>query len=636
MKKFLFVLLAVSLISTFCFCQQTELDPVTVTSSLSRQKVSETGRNVFIINGDYLKQLPVHSIDELLRYLPGIEVQMRGPAGSQSDILIRGGTFQQVLVLLDGNRLNDPLTGHFNSYIPIAMAEIDRIEILKGASSAIYGTEAVGGVIQIISKTFAARQNADSKQAGAQVTFGQYNLTNVNAGGFWQKNSTAFSAGIISNNAKGQPQRGTTGFFHNNTISGSFKKFINPYWNVSLRSSYDSRDFSAQNFYTAFTSDTATEKVNSWWNHLKLSYEKGKQSFSFDGGYKQTKDEYYFTKLFSPNQNHSKIMQALALYSYQVKPTSTFTTGVQWVKKSIRSNDRGNHTVNQAGAFATLNHQLFTGFLISPAFRVDYSESYGWEFIPQMNFSYRVKNLILRGNLGKTTRDADFTERYNNYNKTLVTNGNIGNSALQAEHSFSYETGADYFLGKHIKLTTTYFNKNYNQLIDWVKTSYADMPRRENLSPTGNYFLAKNIARVKTHGVETDFQIIKKIDSTHTIYSTIGLVWIKSDNENNTPSLYISSHANFLANFSIVYGYRFLKFGINGIYKKRSPQNGNAALVFLSKEYFVINSRIDAGLAKNKFGIFLQADNLFDCHYADRFGVLMPGRWLMGGINVRL
>ena len=102
-------------------------------------------------------KLPVHSIDDLLRYVPGIEIQARGPMGAQSDIVLRGGTFQQVLVIVDGIRINDPLTGHFNSYIPIAPSEIDRIEILKGASSAIYGSDAVGGVIHIITKTFASQ-----------------------------------------------------------------------------------------------------------------------------------------------------------------------------------------------------------------------------------------------------------------------------------------------------------------------------------------------------------------------------------------------------------------------------------------------------------------------------------------------
>lgn len=108
------------------------------------------------IRGDYFNALAVHSLDELLRYLPGVEVQQRGPQGAQSNIILRRGTFQQVLVIIDGIRLNDPLTGHFNSYIPLNPAEIERIEILKGSAAAIYGSEAVGGVINIISRSFSS------------------------------------------------------------------------------------------------------------------------------------------------------------------------------------------------------------------------------------------------------------------------------------------------------------------------------------------------------------------------------------------------------------------------------------------------------------------------------------------------
>src|SRR5215203_3727152 len=156
----------VLLISVSSIAQEKEiaLDPVTITSSLSSVTASKTGRNIIVIKGDEFLKLPVNSIDELLRYVPGIEIQARGPMGAQSDIVLRGGTFQQVLVIVDGIRINDPLTGHFNSYIPIAPAEIERIEILKGASSAIYGSEAVGGVIQVITKSFAAKRDQKSKQ----------------------------------------------------------------------------------------------------------------------------------------------------------------------------------------------------------------------------------------------------------------------------------------------------------------------------------------------------------------------------------------------------------------------------------------------------------------------------------------
>ena len=131
-----------------------DLDPLTLTTSRAPQKASETGRSITVVDGSLFKQLPVFSIDELLKYVPGVEVQSRGPMGAQSDIVMRGGTFQQVLVLVDGIKLNDPITGHFSSYIPIAPSEIDRIEVLRGPAAAIYGAEAVGGVINVITKTF--------------------------------------------------------------------------------------------------------------------------------------------------------------------------------------------------------------------------------------------------------------------------------------------------------------------------------------------------------------------------------------------------------------------------------------------------------------------------------------------------
>ena len=279
--------LTVFLLSIF-ICQSgfsqidSTLDPVTVTATLTPQTISKTGRNITVINGNTFKQMPVNSIDELLKYVPGIEVQSRGPMGTQSDIVIRGGTFQQVLVILDGIRLNDPLTGHFNAYIPIAVSEIERIEILKGASSAIYGTEAVGGVINIITKSFSSSKKI--KNIDAQFKRGQFGLANFNIGGLWNDAKNTIAGGINNNFAKGQQQRGTTGYFNNTTVSLSYKRIINSYFQLSLRTAYDNRDFAAQNFYTTFKSDTASEKVESYWNHIKLQYSKKKHRVNFDVG----------------------------------------------------------------------------------------------------------------------------------------------------------------------------------------------------------------------------------------------------------------------------------------------------------------------------------------------------------------
>src|SRR4030095_12779667 len=385
------------LLSFLSNAQQSEinLDPVTVTATLQPLPVSRTGRNIITIPGNYFDKLPVHSIDELLRYVPGVEVQQRGPAGSQSDIVLRGGTFQQVLVILDGIRLNDPTTGHFNSYIPIAATEIERIEVLKGASSAIYGSEAVGGVITIITKSFAAKRKQSKKQLSFAATAGEYELFNAAAGGYWQKNNTAIGGGVLTNNSDGQPQRGTRGFFNNHTASLSLKQFINDYWSISVRSSYDQRKFSAQNFYTTFVSDTASETVTGNWNQVRINFQKAGHTLRLDAGYKSVKDIYQYNPQSVPNNNRSNLLQLLLTDHYQVTAKTIISAGLQYQDRRISSNDRGNHSLNQVAGFIILNQKI-NEFSFSPSIRVDHSEIRGTELIPQINLSYHLHKFQLR------------------------------------------------------------------------------------------------------------------------------------------------------------------------------------------------------------------------------------------------
>jgi vitamin B12 transporter len=612
-----------------------ELDPVTVTTSLAPEKVSRTGRNVFIITGERFANLPVHSLDELLRYLPGIEVQMRGPAGSQSDIVLRGGTFQHVLVIIDGIRVNDANTGHFTSYIPISPAEIDRIEILKGASSAIYGSDAVGGVIHIITKAFAAKPLTKKFSFNSQGTTGEYKLLNVNAGVLASNENSVINAGFLSNNSEGQQQRGIKGYFHNKTASLSAGYFFNKTWHLALRTSWDERDFAAQNFYTTFASDTSTEKIKSSWSQLQLSNTGAKNKLQFDIGYKFLEDKFVFNSLSPANLNKSYLLQGLVTDEWKIRKSSVLTSGVQFINKRISSNDRGKHNIDQAALFAVLNQKVGEHFSFSPGLRLDWNESSGTQLIPQINLSYRTGKWQLRGSAGKTIRDADFTERFNNYGKALVTSGRIGNPDLVAERSFSYEAGADCFVTDDLKISSTFFQRYHSDLVDYVTTPYAQMPRKDNLSPAGTYALAKNISEVTTTGVETDIQFTRKINEQQHIWSTIGIVWLESKSSEAAPSFYISSHAKWLMNFNINYSYKWLSAGVNGLYKKRQAQAvANPAIAPVSPDYFVLNAKLEASFLKNKLGIFIQTDNIFDRNYTDLLGSQMPGRWLMGGVKL--
>lgn len=627
------LVLAVQLVSA----QSTDLDPVTVTASLNPLKASQTGRNLVVVKGEKFAALPVHSLDELLRYVPGLEVQARGPLGSQSDIVLRGGTFQQVLVIVDGVRVNDPNTGHFSSYIPIAPAEIDRIEILKGASSALYGAEAVGGVVNIITKTFAAGNRQPAWQTAAQFTGGEYELFGVNAGVYSTNGKTSFSGGILSNNTSGQPQRGMRGFVHANTLSASIGHRFTENWNLAFRTAFDNRRFAAQNFYTSFLSDAAAETVKTVWNQLQLTHTHLGNTLRLQAGYKELKDSFAFNPRTATNQNKSKLWQGLVTDELHLSPKTVLTPGIQYLHKIIVSNDRGNHSLNEAAAFLVLNQQLGERFYFSPALRLQWNERAGWEWVPQANLSYRSGAWQLRGSAGKTIRDADFTEQYNNYNKPLVTSGRVGNPDLQAERSWSYEAGTDYFARKSLKISATFFQRFHKNLIDYVITPYSQMPRKENLSPGGNYALAQNIASVKTTGVETDFQYDHSFSDRSGLWANLGFTWLESQTGSGQPSLYLSTHAKYLTNFNLVYHHRLFSASLNGLYKQREAQAAaTPAIAHVSADYLVLNAKGEVFLWQKKLSAFLEVDNLTDRDYTDLLGARMPGRWLMGGIKISL
>lgn len=613
-----------------------QMENVIITANQTAQQQKESGRNIISIKGETFSALPVHSIDELLRYLPGIEVQQRGPQGSQSDITIRGGTFQQVLVIIDGVKLNDPITGHFNNYIPINPAEIERIEILKGAASAIYGSEAVGGVIHIITKTFSANKSNQKNTLKGGATAGEYNLLNADAYFRWSKNKTTFSGGVNTNNTDGQLLRGTRGSFNLTTANIAWSQKFNSDWTVSLRTAVDFRKFNAQNFYTTFASDTAKEEVNSFWSQLNINKKTAKGMLNVDMAYKKLRDQYWFNPLSVPNDNKSNLFTSQVYYSSAFNSKNSYTTGVQLHRKQITSNDRGNHQLWHGAVYSIFRHKFNHDFYLNESIRLDWDESYGAVLIPQVNAAWSPSKLTLRASVGKSIRDADFTERYNNYNKALVTSGRIGNPDLVAEDSWNFEAGADYNFTKEFKVSGTAFYRDHNNLIDWANTTYANMPRKSNLSPTGSYALARNVEEVKTSGVEIDMQFNKKFSEKANLFATGGFTWLNSTNKDSIPSFYISSHAKYLANFSAAYTIHSFLFSVTGLYKKRNEQKAAAIKAEITPSYFILNAKLGYLLPKRLGKLFVQADNLFDKQYSDLLGSKMPGRWLSGGFEIAL
>ncbi|MFM7672775.1 MAG: TonB-dependent receptor plug domain-containing protein [Bacteroidota bacterium] len=611
------------------------LPEVVLTANGVTQSVAQTGRNIWVIPGSLLGRSPAYSIDDLLRFIPGLEIQQRGPQGTQGDLLIRGGTFQQVLVLVDGIRLNDPLTGHFSGYIPVDPLEIDRIEVLKGPASAIWGSEAVGGVIQIFTKTFAklVDQAKPSIQLGAAV--GEYNMINGQARLFVQKNKHRLSFSGNTRNSDGAPQRGTRGYFNLHTAQAAWQQDLSHGWNLRLRTSLDRRKFGAQNFYTGFISDTASESVNTWWSHVQLTKTMRQGQLRLDVSHKQLFDEYRFRPVSIPNQNNIDFTQFQAIYQSGNKEKCQYQFGLQGYQRQIRSNDRGNHQIEQGALFSQVRISPTPQINLNAGLRLVWDELYGTILLPQLSNSFTQKNHDWRISAGRSFRDADFTERYNNYNKPLVTSGRIGNPYLRPEDAWQAEVGYDWRTSAKFTLHSSLFYRDQRNLIDWITTPYVQMPRTINLSPTGTYGLAKNVERVRTQGLEIDLQYRSKIGSGQ-IQTHAGLLLLNNRTSAGAAGFYLNSHARFLTNALLLYQIKNWEMSVGGLYKLRNRQTSNSLNSALTPSYVLIHSKIQFGWKDRTYSLYLQTDNLLNTRYSDLLGAPMPGRWLSGGFRVIL
>lgn len=607
------------------------LEPVSVTASLHESPLSRAGRNVVVLQGEIFTGLPIHSVDEMLRYIPGLEIQMRGPMGSQSDVVLRGATFQQTLVILDGVRINDPVTGHFSSYIPITPGDIDRVEVLKGASSAIYGTEAVGGVIHIITKTF-AKNKKHTQAFKAQVKGGEYGLFSTLLSAHTAGKTYSATAGILTNHATGIPMRGINGYAKNETFTASFAHQINSSWKLALRAAYDKRDFAAQNFYTTFLSDTAKEKVATLWSQMAAYYSNNKHELQLSLGYKNTLDQYLFNSISIANRNRSSLLQATVKDVFAYGKNTTIVYGVQALFKSIFSNDRGNHNQQQLAVYG-LWQQKYGALTLTPSLRAEKITGQPTKAIPQLNASYKIRQFQLRSSIGKTLRMPDFTELYNNYNKPIVTGGSIGNPWLVPEHAINIDAGIDYFLGQLFKASFSFFTRKQQHVIDWASTPYSEMPRQINLVVGRTYALAKNLAELKTSGAELDLQYNKQWTQS-SLQSGMGVTILSDKSDQAITSFYMSSHAKSIFNMYTAYQCKGHTISLTGVYKYRNSVQAPSINATIDKRYTVINIKYGYTILKYHIQFFIQADNLFNQQYSDLLGSIMPGRWLLGGIGI--
>jgi vitamin B12 transporter len=157
-----------SVIPAFAVQQPME-ESVVVTANAYPVPFENLSRTVTVITREDLDSMPAKSIADVLAHTTSMDIRSRSPFGLQSVLSVRGSAFSQVLVLVDGMRINDSQTGHHNADFPVQLQDIERIEVLLGSGSSIYGADAFGGIINIITRRFPERMSASV--SGGQDSF---------------------------------------------------------------------------------------------------------------------------------------------------------------------------------------------------------------------------------------------------------------------------------------------------------------------------------------------------------------------------------------------------------------------------------------------------------------------------------
>ena len=167
--------------------KEVDLSEVLITASRAPLTVAQQSRMVKVLGSEEIRAIAAQSVNDLLKHVIAIDVRQRGAIGAQTDISLRGGTFEQVAILVNGINIGDPQTGHNAFDIPVDMSQIERIEVLEGPAGRVYGTSSLLGAINIITKltkdnnvrAFAKAGSYGFFSGGAALHLSQSHFTNA-------------------------------------------------------------------------------------------------------------------------------------------------------------------------------------------------------------------------------------------------------------------------------------------------------------------------------------------------------------------------------------------------------------------------------------------------------------------------
>lgn len=453
--------------------QEYELDSVEVIGTRAPLAGRQSARPVTVLTHRQIENAPVQSINDVLKLASAVDVRQRGAYGVQSDISINGGTFDQVTVLLNGVPLNNPQTGHLNFMFPVAVQDIERIEVLEGAASRVYGVSAFSGAVNIITKA-ASDNSADIYAQG-----GSFGTAETGAG-------INFKKGSLSSHISGDYSRsdGATPNSDFNKANAFYTgKYDNASCSLNWQAGFTTVNYGANTFYSGQYPNQYEENRRYL---ISVSAEtKGKVHFVPTLYWNRSMDHYQLIRNTDTGENFHRVdVYGATLNAWTDWLLGRTSAGAEFRNEGILSTSLGKplaegqevkvpghtekkytkkdnrtnigyyleHTVTldrwtfSAGVLANLNTALDSKF----------------HFYPGIDIAYRpLKNWKLTFSWNKALRMPTFTDLYY---KSPTQEGNVG---LKPEETQEYSLSLGYRTGGFETNVKSFYRKGTN-MIDWV------------------------------------------------------------------------------------------------------------------------------------------------------------------------
>ncbi len=451
--KFGFVLI---LSAPFVWAQQQPVpqhETIVVTGTAEPTPLSEADRDVTVLPLPARERPLFDNWFDLLQLDPALDLQQRAPGGFMGDLSIRGATFGQTLVLLDGMRLDDAQTGHFNLDLPIPLELISSVEVLKGSGSALYGSDAIGGVLNVRTAGYEAPElrlvgglgNFGTDEEHGLGSFGGANYSEQIA--FARDRSTGF----------------TTDRDYRNLTLSSLSTLHSRLGATSLLFAYSDRPYGADQFYGPYSS---WERIKTWFVAAHQNFgDKTEASFA----YRRHTDLFVLLRddpQVYTNQHVLDTWQGGLRRHDNLPLHAVLSYGVEGLGEAINSTNLGIHSRTRASAYAFYDLRSARRFSFSVGMREEVYGSGQVATSPSASgAAWLSSRFKLRAAVSRAFRLPSFTDLY--YSDPA----NLGNPNLKPESATSYEAGADAYFLPNLRASLTVFQRRDTNVIDYVRTN---------------------------------------------------------------------------------------------------------------------------------------------------------------------